>query len=137
MVDRNDATMGKIGWLDLTVPDAASVRDFYREVVGWRAEGVDMGGYEDFVLRPAAGGDEPVAGICHARGANAELPPVWLPYFLVDDLEASIARCSAGGGQTVTEIRTSEAQGRFVVIQDPEGAYCALFEPSRPHEEGG
>jgi predicted enzyme related to lactoylglutathione lyase len=30
--------VGKIGWLDLTVDDADAVRDFYREVVGWKAE---------------------------------------------------------------------------------------------------
>ena len=29
---------GTIGWRDLTVPDAAKVRDFYQAVVGWKSE---------------------------------------------------------------------------------------------------
>ena len=30
-----------------------------------------------------------VAGVCHARGANANIPPVWLVYFTVADLAAA------------------------------------------------
>jgi len=26
---------GKIGWIDLTVPDAEAIRDFYQHVAGW------------------------------------------------------------------------------------------------------
>src|SRR5581483_6943555 len=73
--------IGKIGWLDLTIPDAGRAREFYRKVVGWTAQGVDMGGYEDFTLHAASG--QPVAGLCNARGLNVGLPPVWLPYFTV------------------------------------------------------
>ena len=37
-------SLGKIGWADLTVNDAETVRDFYRDVVGWTVQPVDMGG---------------------------------------------------------------------------------------------
>ena len=33
------------------------------------------------------GAAQPVSGICHARGSNADLPPVWLIYITVADLE--------------------------------------------------
>ena len=39
---------GKVVWRDLTVADASSLKVFYEEVVGWKAEGANMGGYEDF-----------------------------------------------------------------------------------------
>jgi hypothetical protein len=39
---------GAIAWVDLTVPDAEAIRDFYSQVVAWKSEGVDMGGYKDF-----------------------------------------------------------------------------------------
>ena len=70
---------GTIAWTDLTVPDAESLRDFYAKVVGWRFEPVPMGEYHDFNMIPP-NGDGPAAGICHARGANADLPPVWMIY---------------------------------------------------------
>lgn len=32
-----------VGGVDLTVPDAAGVKDFYSAVIGWIPKGVDMG----------------------------------------------------------------------------------------------
>ena len=88
---------GHIGWIDLTVPDADRLRDFYSEVVGWRPDPVDMGGYSDYqMLRPSTG--EPVAGVCHAHGVNADLPPVWLIYIVVPNLTDTLARCTSHGG---------------------------------------
>jgi uncharacterized protein len=34
--------IGRIGWLDLTIADAATTRDFYRQVVGWSVQEVEM-----------------------------------------------------------------------------------------------
>src|SRR5436190_17052899 len=74
--------VGAIVWQDLTVTNAEDVRDFYKSVVGWDSQGEDMGGYEDFhMISPATGSS--VAGICHARGENANIPPQWLVYINV------------------------------------------------------
>ena len=56
---------GQVAWIDLTVPNAEAVRDFYQQVTGWTASSVDMGGYADYCMSSAAG--NMVAGICHAR----------------------------------------------------------------------
>jgi len=42
----NDAKPGpgQSGWIDLTVPDAEAVRDFYREETGWTPSPVARGG---------------------------------------------------------------------------------------------
>jgi predicted enzyme related to lactoylglutathione lyase len=119
---------GTIGWHDLTVDQADAVRDFYAEVVGWRAEPVDMGGYADFSMIPPATG-EPAAGICWRRGVNAALPSQWLMYIIVEDLDRSIERCVALGGNVVCPPRTM-GQARFCVIADPAGAVCGLFQQS-------
>jgi predicted enzyme related to lactoylglutathione lyase len=76
--------VGSIGWFDLTVPDAIAVRDFYGAVTGWTWTGLDMGGYEDYCMNQPGDGTT-VAGICHARGGNASVPPQWLPYIIVAD----------------------------------------------------
>jgi predicted enzyme related to lactoylglutathione lyase len=120
---------GSIGWLDLTVPDAPRVRDFYAAVAGWRAEPVDMGGYEDFSMVPPDG--TAVAGICHARGSNEGLPAQWMIYIVVADLDASLAEVSARGGTVLRGVTDMGAMGRYAVIQDPAGAAAALFEPAR------
>lgn len=121
---------GSIVWMDLTVPNADAVREFYRAVAGWQADPVDMGGYSDYAMRPSAG--DPVAGICHRRGENAALPPVWLVYIMVADLDAALERCRQSGGKVLSESRGAGAHGRYAVIEDPAGAACALFEPAPP-----
>lgn len=118
---------GTIAWVDLTISDAESIRDFYQQVVGWNPAPVDAGGYNDYNMLDADG--EEKAGICHQRGSNADLPPQWLVYITVDDLAASITACEAHHGKCITEVRQGEGY-RFVVIQDPAGAVCALIEQS-------
>jgi len=117
---------GKIGWTDLTVPDATGIRDFYAAVVGWRPEAVDMDGYADFNMVPP-GDDDAVAGICHARGQNANIPPVWLVYITVENLAASLAEATKRGA-TVVDGPREAGGGGFAVIRDPAGAVCALYQ---------
>lgn len=128
MSDGDGAEPGRILWQDLTVTDAEAVRDFYRDVVGWKADPVDMGGYADFNMTPA-GSDDAVAGVCHARGTNADLPAQWLIYITVEDVDASAARCVELGGEVVTGPRKMGG-GRFCVIRDPAGAVAALYQPA-------
>lgn len=117
---------GEILWVDLTVPDAERVRAFYAEVVGWRSEPVAMGDYSDFNM-VAAGSGEVVAGVCHARGPNAGLPAQWLIYIGVADLDASIERCVALGGEVVAG-PSGSGDSRMCVIRDPAGAVAALHQ---------
>jgi predicted enzyme related to lactoylglutathione lyase len=116
---------GTVSWQDLTVNNAEAVRDFYQAVVGWTPEALSMGSYSDFVMNADGGG---IAGICHARGANAGLPPVWLIYITVDDLDHSLEECQRLGGSLVAAPR-GYGGGRYCVIKDPAGAICALYQP--------
>lgn len=118
--------LGSIGWTDLTVPDAATVRDFYREVVGWQPQGVDMGGYEDFqMLRPDG---QPAAGVCWARGPNTGLPAQWLIYIVIEDLDRSLERVRALGGEVIAGPRGAGGAARMAVVRDPAGAVAALYQ---------
>lgn len=119
--------IGKIGWLDTTVDDALGLRDFYRAVVGWQTDEVSMGDYDDYVMKTPGTG-EGVAGICHARGGNADLPKGWLIYIVVGDVETSAAACRTNGGKVVIKPRDL-AGGRFCVIEDPSGAVAGLYQP--------
>src|ERR1041384_4525221 len=78
--------VGQIGWIDLTVPDAESVRAFYEHVTGWTSSPISMGDHNDYCMGPADA-EKPLAGICHALGENASMPPVWMIYIMVADLD--------------------------------------------------
>ncbi len=116
---------GHIGWHDLTVEDATGVRDFYCAVAGWTAGAVSMGDYDDYTLHDAAG--NAVAGVCHARGCNAGLPPQWLMYVTIADLDQSLDACKRLGGELVDGPRTM-GKDRMCVVRDPAGAVLALYE---------
>lgn len=126
MSNNERPAVGTIGWMDLTVDNAEEVRDFYASVVGWKASDVEMGGYRDFMMSLPDG--TPEAGICHARGENAALPPQWLIYIIVADLDASLEECKARGGELIAGPRQYGEDGRYAVIRDPAGAPAALFQ---------
>ncbi|MFG0253414.1 MAG: VOC family protein [Phycisphaerales bacterium JB038] len=120
--------VGRISWLDLTVPDASVTRDFYREVVGWSVQEVDMEdageSYTDYVM--CASNGDAVAGICHARGVNRNLPPVWLICLPVGDLAQSLARVRENGGEVVDARAGSDGTPSYAAIRDPVGVCLAL-----------
>lgn len=121
--------IGGVTWFDLTVPDADGIRDFYHQVVGWDPEDVSMGDYNDYNMKSPETGD-PVTGICHQRGVNADLPSQWLIYISVEDLDASLQSVSKLGGRLVSGPRQMGEKIRYAVIEDPAGAACALIEGS-------
>jgi predicted enzyme related to lactoylglutathione lyase len=118
--------VGTLAWFDLTVTDAVGLREFYQAVIGWTSSPVDMGGYEDFCMHPPAGG-EPIAGVCHAKGSNADLPAQWLAYLVVADLDGSLAACAARGGALLAGPKSMGA-ARYAAIRDPAGAIVALYQ---------
>ena len=127
-VDGDTPPMGRISWLDLTVTDAPETRDFYRQVIDWSVQDVEMGAggeqYSDYIMLSADG--DPAAGVCHARGVNQDLPPVWLIYLPVGDLSESLERVGTEGGRVVKASRSTGGEYTSAVIQDPVGAYLGL-----------
>lgn len=120
--------VGTIGWFDLTVEDAPRIRDFYASVVGWKASPLSMGEYDDYVMGSPEDGT-PVSGVCHARGSNADLPPQWILYVNIEDIEQSRKACEKLGGELLTPVRIAKGHGSYCVIKDPAGAVMALFQP--------
>jgi len=92
-----------------------------------------MGGYSDDCTLPS-GSPDPVAGICHAQGENADLPAQWLMYITVADVAGSLTRCESNGGKVIRPIRDMGG-AKMAVISDPAGAVCALFQPAADEEE--
>ncbi|QDU83750.1 27 kDa antigen Cfp30B [Planctomycetes bacterium Pla163] len=122
------ASAGHIAWLDLTVTGAQATRDFYREVLGWTVEDAAMedaaGSYADYAM--VAGDGNAVAGVCHARGPNAGLPPVWMLYLPVGDLGESLRRVSEGGGEVIRTTSGKDGEIACAFVRDPVGACLAL-----------
>lgn len=122
------AAAGHIAWLDLTVPDGSATRDFYRQVVDWGVQDVKMEDagehYADYNM---LGGDgDPAAGICHARGVNLGLPPVWMIYLPVGDIAESLRRVREEGGKVIKSMEGADGKTTHAAIEDPVGVCVAL-----------
>lgn len=117
---------GAYGWLDLTVPNADEIRDFYSSVIGFSHTEIDMGDYSDFCMNSPDDG-QTKCGICFSRGTNSELPPVWMVYFYVNDLDESLQKLTAANGKIISGPKTMGA-AKYAIIQDPAGAYCGLYQ---------
>lgn len=123
----NNNLVGTIGWFDITVNNAANLTKFYNKVVGWEIQPFSMGDYDDFIMtQPGTG--TPIAGICHATGANSGLPNSWILYITVADLEKSITQVLLNGGIVITDVRRHDDIGIYAVIQDSEGGVVALYQ---------
>ncbi len=68
----------------------------------------------------------PVAGVCYTKGSNAGLPPVWLIYVVVEDIEASLTTCQEQGGTVLHHQAGPDGTTSYAVIRDPAGVCLAL-----------
>ena len=126
---RDDAApVGCISWLDLTVSNVSATRDFYRQVVDWSVQDVEMEDASERYADYNMIGDDgnPAAGVCHARGVNLGLPPIWMIYLPVGDLAESLRRVREEGGKIIKATRGTDGEYAYAVVQDPVGACLAL-----------
>jgi predicted enzyme related to lactoylglutathione lyase len=55
-----------------------------------------------------------------------EVPPHWMVYFAVDDIDAAAARVEELGGRVAVP-PTDTPAGRFAVVNDPQGAVFSII----------
>ncbi|MDB9968123.1 VOC family protein [Gammaproteobacteria bacterium] len=125
VTEEKPSNIGKVEWMDLTVPDAGQLQKFYTSVVGWSSNDVDMGSYSDFNLN-LPGTEDTIAGVCHSRSNNDNIPSQWLIYVRVKSVADSAERCKKMGGEVLDGPRRMGGSN-FCVIKDPAGAVMALL----------
>jgi len=115
---------GTLCWADLSTPDAKRAGDFYSALFGWQiaAGENDKSGYLHI-----KNGEHFIGGIPPAEHRQPGIPPHWLAYFWVDDVDASAAKAKQLGAKLCLEPMTIENVGRMAVIADPQGAAFAIF----------
>lgn len=116
-----DEPQGRISWLSLTVPDAASSRDFYQRVVGWKAKSIETGDGEEQLAGFEMQFENGTAA-AEIRQPQSGIPSVWLLHLSVGDLAESLRRVIDGGGEVIAECTNAER----AVIRDPVGVCVAL-----------
>ena len=123
MSERRGYTPGTFCFADLGTDDRDAAASFYGGLFGWNAE-PSQGAYTMFTLD-----GKPVAGMFQAP---VGYPISWLSYISVEDADAVTARARELGASVPLEPRavSDEADiGRSGLLEDPQGAVVALWEP--------
>ena len=120
---------GSLTWVELGTGDIATATKFYRDVFGWGSDTVPMGASGEYTLFTL--GEDQVAGGYDKTGVLPDqVPPHWLVYFAIDDIEATVAKATALGARAGDIIDLEMAGRRMSVIHDPQGAVFGVFEGS-------
>ncbi len=117
---------GKIVWHDLMTSDLERARQFYGELFGWRTK--DEGGWS--FITPAD--DDKHFGTLMTLPAP-NMPPHWVPYLAVADLDAAMAAIPAAGGKLHTAKMKAGTTGTFAIAADPQGASFTAWQYAEGH----
>jgi len=118
---------GTFCWVDLGTTDAAAAKTFYTQLFGWDAVDVPAGDMGIYTMLQKNGHD-----VCALYAMTTPgVPSAWLSYVSVDQVEAIAEQVTALGGTVMQPPCNVMESGRMALIQDPEGAVFALWEPKQ------
>lgn len=119
---------GTLGWNELVTSDVEGSKAFYGAVFGWghaSHEGGPPGGYTEWKV----GGRTMGGMMAKPPGMPAEIPSYWGVYFVVPDVDATVAKANELGGGVFLPAFDSP-QGRIAGIVDPFGAMFSVISPT-------
>lgn len=124
--------------MELMTPDRPKAKAFYEKLVGWESTDQEMSGamYESgdaqnftYTMVGRPGADQKVAGMMQMDGPMFEgVPPHWMPYISVEDVDAKAAQTTELGGKVIVPPMDIPNVGRFCMIEDPTGAKVSLIQ---------
>jgi predicted enzyme related to lactoylglutathione lyase len=119
------AEIGEASWHELMTTDAPAAMKFYSQVFGWTpSETMDMGpmGKYHMFNRPHG----MIGGMMNKPPEMANVPPHWMIYFLVPDINAAVERIKKNGGKILNGPMEVPGGDWVVNAMDPQGAAFSL-----------
>jgi predicted enzyme related to lactoylglutathione lyase len=108
--------------VELVTQDLAKAKSFYGALFDWDLEEA-QGGYT--LIRVGEHGYGVGGGMMAAP--SPDIPPHWLAYVGVADLNAATAKAKSLGATVIRDVTPIEGVGSFSIIKDPTGAMLALW----------
>lgn len=113
-------------WADLTTGDRPGAKKFYEALFGWKIiPGKDK---DESTYLHIISGEKGIGGIQPDMMRKPGVPPHWLPYFLVADVDAVAAKAKDLGGTALVPPTIVGESLRIAVLADAQGAVFALFQ---------
>jgi predicted enzyme related to lactoylglutathione lyase len=116
--------VGEISWHELTTTDHAKAYDFYQKLFGWEKTSAmdmwEMGEYQMY-----GRGEETLGGMW-TKPADLPMPPNWLYYIRVANVDDAAERIKTLGGQVLNGPMDVPGGDRIAQCMDPQGAAFAV-----------
>ncbi|MER6350208.1 VOC family protein [Streptomyces sp. NPDC001595] len=112
---------GSLGWVELLTRDPARAKTFYTTVFGWTVGASDR--YPQWGVDGADFGGM----VTMDDKFPHEVPPHWLPYFAVADVDDSAATATEADGTVLMEPTSLPDGPRIAVLRDPQGAVFGVY----------
>ena len=109
--------------IELSSTDLDKAKTFYKSLFQWKLEDMPMENNKSYTMVEV--GEGTGGGMMKHPAAGA--PSMWLPYVMVDDIEASTNKAKQLGGKIIKEQTAVKDYGWFSIIQDPTGAMLGLW----------
>ena len=123
-----DLKHGMFAWTDLIAHDPSGANTFYGGLFGWIPAGLPDHPASAYTLFTIDG--ERVAGLTPmSEPMKAQgVPPMWVSYILVDDVDAVADRVEGLGGRVHLPPMDVVDSGRMSMFGDPSGGSVALWQ---------
>ncbi len=115
-------TPGAMIWNELGTHEPQLAQEFFGALLGWTFKPAPQPGYVVIYNNGRGNG-----GIITMTEEWKDIPPHWMVYFSVEDIEATLEKVKSNGGQAHFPI-ISAGVGRFTVVSDPAGAHFTVFQ---------
>lgn len=133
----NETSRGRFIWYDLSTTDPAAAEGFYGSVIGWGTQ--PYGGDTPYTMWTVE--EKPIGGVMELpeEAARMGTPPHWIGYISTPDVDATTAQAKELGGTVLVGPEDIPSVGRFVIMEDPQGAVISAFQPASdaPGDPGG
>ena len=123
---------GAFCWNELSTTDDEAAIKFYTELLGWEIKKSDAAACEGsdappMVYNEIVVGGKHVGGIFKMGPEFGQMPPHWMAYVAVEDVDAKARQVWELGGKVCVPPTDIPNTGRFCVINDPTGATLSLI----------
>ena len=126
----SESEHGTFYWNELYTNDVDKAKAFYADTLGWT--------YDSMPMEPDGGtywigktGDKPAGGIMAMQGIVPDgVPPHWMGYLSVDDIDARVKKIAQAGGKVLREPFDIPKVGRIAIIEDATGAVIGWITPA-------
>ncbi|WP_406181623.1 VOC family protein [Streptomyces canus] len=112
---------GSLGWVELMTRAPERAVAFYTTVFGWSVNSSEH--YTQWGLDGADFGGM----VTMDDKFPPEVPPHWLPYFAVEDVDSTTATATSAGGTVLMEPTSIPDGPRIAVLRDPQGAVFGVY----------